>query len=312
MHSDEVQTDPTLVRRLVATQFPSWADLPIEPVEPRGTDNTLYRLGDQLVVRLPCRERTVNTLVKEREWLPRLAPHLPLDVPMPLAVGTPADGYPWTWSVYRWLEGENAIEARIGDLDRASTDLASFVGALHRIDTSGGPSPGEDNFLRGARLERLDSSVRASIVALGHEVDVDTATAIWEAALSAAEWNLPPVWVHGDLDGRNLLVSAGRLSAVVDFGCLGVGDPACDVAVAWKVLSTETHDIFRSALSVDDATWARARGWVLYESLGALTYYTLETNPILVTEARRWLGDLLAGVGHDAGLLDFSVGPPDC
>jgi aminoglycoside phosphotransferase (APT) family kinase protein len=293
MHPDEVVTDETLVRRLLASQFPQWAGLPIDAVEPRGTDNTLYRLGNDMVVRLPCIERTVQPLVKEREWLPRLAPCLTFDIPTPLAVGTPADGYPWTWSIYRWLEGENAIAARIDDLGQAALDLASFVGALHRIDTSGGPSAGEDNFLRGAQLEILDPSVRAAIVSLREEIDVDVATAAWEAALAAPEWDRPPGWVHGDLDGRNLLVTDGRLSAVVDFGCLGVGDPACDVAVAWKVLSAETRDIFRCALSVDDATWARARGWVLYQALGALAYYTPETNPVLVAEARRWLLDVL-------------------
>jgi aminoglycoside phosphotransferase (APT) family kinase protein len=294
MHADELDITATLVRRLLAVQFPDWADLRIEAVEPRGTDNTLYRLGDDMVVRLPCRERTVKTLMKEREWLPRLAPHLPFDIPIPVAVGTPADGYPWTWSVYRWLQGENAIASPIADLRQAATDLARFLRDLQRIDASGGPRPGEDNFLRGAPLGTLDAAVRAAIVALRHEIDVDTVTAVREAALRAPEWERPPVWVHGDLDARNLLVRDARLSAVVDFGCLGVGDPACDVAVAWKVLSTETRNTFRSALSVDDATWARARGWVLYQALGALAYYTAETNQVLVTEARRWLADVIA------------------
>jgi aminoglycoside phosphotransferase (APT) family kinase protein len=288
-----VDLDETLVGRLVAAQFPDWADLRIEAVEPRGTDNRLYRLGDDLVLRLPCRERTVKTLVKERAWLPRLAPHLPFDIPIPVAVGTPAEGYPWTWSVYRWLQGENATASRIADLGQAATDLARFLGALQQIDARGGPRAGEDNFFRGAPLETLEAAVRASISALRHELDVDTVTAVWEAALRAPAWVRPPVWVHGDLDARNLLVREGRLSAVVDFGCLGVGDPACDVAVAWKVLSRETRADFRSALSVDDATWARARGWVLYQALGVPAYYTAETNPVLVAEARRWLVDVL-------------------
>jgi aminoglycoside phosphotransferase (APT) family kinase protein len=293
MHPDETDIDETLVGRLVAAQFPDWADLRIEAVEPRGTDNRLYRLGDDLVLRLPCRERTVKTLVKERAWLPRLAPHLPFDIPIPVAVGTPAEGYPWTWSVYRWLQGENATASRIADLGQAATDLARFLGALQQIDARGGPRAGEDNFFRGAPLETLEAAVRASISALRHELDVDTVTAVWEAALRAPAWVRPPVWVHGDLDARNLLVREGRLSAVVDFGCLGVGDPACDVAVAWKVLSRETRADFRSALSVDDATWARARGWVLYQALGVPAYYTAETNPVLVAEARRWLVDVL-------------------
>jgi aminoglycoside phosphotransferase (APT) family kinase protein len=294
MHADEVDTETTLVRRLLAAQFPTWAHLPVEAVEPRGTDNRLYRLGDDMVVRLPSRARTVDTLVKERDWLPKLAPHLPLEVPIPLEVGTPAEGYEWTWSVYRWLEGEDAIQSPPGDLVEAATDLASFIGALQEIDASGGPPPGEVNFFRGAPLRTLDEAVRASIAELQEEMDVEKVTSAWDATLRAPEWERPPVWVHGDLDARNLLVKKGRLSAVVDFGCLGVGDPACDIAVAWKVLTTETRDTFRGALSVDDATWARARGWVLYQALGAIAYYNLETNPLLVTEARRWLADVLA------------------
>ena len=293
MHPDEVETDARLVRRLLAAQFPDWADLPIEAVTPRGTDNKLYRLGDEMVVRLPSRERTVKTLVKEREWLPRLAPRLPFDVPVPLAVGTPAEGYPWTWSVYSWLEGDNATGSRFVDLRRAAADLARFVGALQRIDASGGPRPGEDNFFRGAPLGTRDATVGAAIVTLRQEIDVDTATATWETALRAPAWKRPPVWVHGDLDARNLLVRHGRLTAVVDFGCLGVGDPACDLAVAWKVLPAETRDIFRRALSVDDATWARARGWALSQAVIALAYYTLETNPVLVRESERWIADVL-------------------
>jgi aminoglycoside phosphotransferase (APT) family kinase protein len=294
MHPDEVETDATLVRRLLAEQFPDWADLPIESVEPRGTDNALYRLGDDLVARLPSRGRTVQTLVKEREWLPRLAPHMPLEVPIPLAVGAPAEGYPWTWSIYRWLEGENATDSRIADLGEAATDLARFLRALQRIDASGGPPPGEHNFDRGAPLETRDEQVRSAIVALRQGIDVDAATGVWEQALRAPEWDRPPVWVHGDLDARNLLVKEGRLRAVVDFGCLGVGDPAYDVGIAWKILSAETRDLFRSALAVDDATWTRARGLVLSQALGAPTYYTVETNPVLVTEARRWLENVLA------------------
>lgn len=282
MHADELEIDARLVRRLLAMQFPEWAERPLEPVTPRGTDNRLFRLGDDLVVRLPCRPQTVKTLEKERAWLPKLAPHLPLEVPVPIAVGRPGEGYPGTWSVYRWLDGENAIDAPIEDPARAALDLAAFIGALQRIDTSDGPRPGESNSLRGAPLEALDAEFRA-------RKGADRVIAEWEAALEAPSWDRPPVWVHGDLDARNLLVRDGRLSGVVDFGCLGVGDPACDVAAAWKVLPPEARDHFRTALAVDDATWTRARGWVLYQAVGALSYYSLETNPELFTEARRWL-----------------------
>jgi aminoglycoside phosphotransferase (APT) family kinase protein len=294
MHADEVDTDVALVRRLLAEQFPQWADLPIEPVRPLGTDNANYRLGEDMLVRLPRRERTTRTLEKERRWLPRLAPLLPLAVPLPLAEGMPAEGYPFVWSVYTWLKGENATNERIAQLDRLATDLAQFIAALQRIDPADGPSPGEHNFFRGEPLARRDAETRAAIASLDGEIDVDAVTAAWEEVLRAPEWQRPPVWIHGDLDSRNLLVENGRLSAVIDFGSAGVGDPACDVMVAWKLLSADTRDIFRTALAIDDATWARSRGWALSQALMALSYYTLETNAVLVREAERWLVEVLA------------------
>jgi aminoglycoside phosphotransferase (APT) family kinase protein len=294
MHADEVDTDAALVGRLLAEQFPHWADLPIEPVRPFGTDNALYRLGDDMVVRLPRRERTSGTLEKERLWLPRLAPLLPLAVPVPLAEGLPAEGYPFPWSVYGWLTGENATIERITDRSQLATDLAQFVAALQRIDPTGGPAPGEHNFFRGVPLGMRDEGTRAAIASLSGRIDAGAVTVAWDEALQAPEWERPPVWIHGDLDARNLLVEEGRLSGVIDWGGLGVGDPACDVMIAWKVLSADTRDIFRTALSVDEATWARSRGWALSQALIALSYYTLETNPVLVREAHRWLAEVLA------------------
>jgi aminoglycoside phosphotransferase (APT) family kinase protein len=293
VHADEVSTDASLVRRLVDAQFPQWTDLPIEPVRDRGTDNALYRLGHDLVVRLPRIHQASLALDKECRWLPKLAPRLPLAVPMPVAKGMPADGYPWEWAVYRWLEGETAIVEPVTDLDQAADDLALFIAALQRIDPLDGPPPGTHNGFRGEHLAARDGAVRTSIAALGEEIDVGAVTAVWEAALRAPVWPRAPVWIHGDLDARNLLVAEGRLSAVIDFGCLGVGDPACDVMVAWKMLSADSRDTFRGALSIDEATWVRSRGWALSQALGALSYYTLETNPVLVREARRWLSEVL-------------------
>jgi aminoglycoside phosphotransferase (APT) family kinase protein len=293
MHADEVEIGPALVRRLLEAQFPRWADLPISPVEPRGTDNALYRLGSDMVVRLPRRERTVLTLEKELAWLPRIAPFLPLPVPTPLATGAPTEEYAWTWSVYSWLDGENATPDRLADARQTGLDLAAFIAALQRIDATGGPGPGEHNFFRGEALVRRDAGVRASLETLGDELDAAAVGAIWEAARAAPEWDRPGVWIHGDLDARNLLADEGRLSAVVDWGSLGVGDPACDVMAAWKALTREGRDAFRTALAVDDATWQRARGWALSQALGALSYYTLETNEVLVREARRWLAEVL-------------------
>jgi aminoglycoside phosphotransferase (APT) family kinase protein len=294
MHADEIETDASLVRRLLEAQFPQWAALPVEPLPSGGTDNALYLLGGDMVVRLPKRERTSGTLEKERRWLPELAPLLPLDVPLPLADGRPGEGYPCEWAVYRWLEGDDATAAPVGDAALLASDLAAFVAALHRIDLAGGPGPGEHNFGRGEPLAARDDGTRAAIASLQDELDTAAVTAVWEAALLAPGWAKPAVWVHGDLDLRNLLVDGGRLSAVIDWGCLGVGDPACDVALAWKVLPAEHRAGFRAALAVDDATWARAAGWVLSQAVMALGYYTLETNPILVLEGRRWLDEILA------------------
>jgi aminoglycoside phosphotransferase (APT) family kinase protein len=294
MHADELDIDAGLVERLVAEQFPQWAGLPLEPVSSWGTDNALYRLGDELVVRLPRRERTVLTLEKERRWLPVVGPSLPLAIPEPLAEGKPADGYPWTWSLYSWLPGRDATTSRVEGSLGAASDLARFLTALHRIDGAEGPGPGEHNFFRGEPIASRDRAVRVSMDALCAELDLETVTAVWERALAAPQWKGPPVWIHGDLDARNLLVEHDRIVGVIDWGGLGVGDPACDVMVAWKVFSPEARSYFRSELSVDEATATRARGWALSQALNALSYYTLETNPILVGEAKRWLAEVLA------------------
>jgi aminoglycoside phosphotransferase (APT) family kinase protein len=283
-----------LVERLLTEQFPHWTDLPIEPVLPMGTDNALYRLGDDMVVRLPRRPRDSIVLEKERRWLPKLAPLLPLAVPVPLAEGTPGDVFPLTWSVYSWLRGENATPDRLTDPTRAAHDLARFVAALQRIDPSGGPRPGEHNAFRGVPVADRDEATRSAIASLGSSIDGCAVAGAWEAALRATEWEREPVWIHGDLDSRNVLAENGSLSAVIDFGCLGVGDPAYDVMVAWKMLSRDSRKSFRAALAVDEATWARARGLTLSQSLMALAYYTLETNAVLVLEARRWLAEVLA------------------
>jgi aminoglycoside phosphotransferase (APT) family kinase protein len=293
MHADEIETDVPLVGRLLAAQFPQWADLPIEPVTSAGTDNAIYRLGDDMAVRLPRIHWATGQVDKEHQWLPRLAPFLPLAIPVPLAKGEPGEGYPWHWSVCRWLEGENATIERIADPRQAATDLAQFIAALQRIDATGGPSPGPYNSSRGVPLAIRDSQTRAAIATLHGIINADAVTATWEAALQAPAWRGPPVWIHGDLQSGNLLAQQGRLSAVIDFGCLGVGDPACDLIVAWNLLSAETRDVFRAALPVDDATWARGRGWALSVGLIALPYYQT-TNPVLAGISRRAINEVLA------------------
>ena len=292
MHADEVETDAALVRRLLAGQFPRWADLPVTPVASSGTDNMLYRLGADLCVRLPRRPSAVPQVKKEFRWLPRLSP-LPLAIPVPMGLGEPAEGYPWPWSVYAWIDGETATLDRIVDPARTAETLARFLVALQAIDATGGPPSGPQNHRRGVPLVQMDGRTRRAIGNLADEIDAATATAVWQAALAAPARTDPPVWVHGDIQSGNLLARAGRLVAVIDFGLLGVGDPACDLTAAWMWLSAETRPLFRAALGVDDATWMRGRGWALYAGVIALDYYRA-TNPVLSATCRRTIREVLA------------------
>lgn len=284
MHVDEIDTDEQLVRRLVTAQLPQWADLPVERVEPFGTDNAIYRLGEELVVRLPRREHNWPVQERELEWLPRLAPHLPLEVPLPLAVGEPGEDFPFRWSVWRWLDGEPATSATVDD-------LAGLIEALWRIEPTGAPAPYAG---RGMPLARRDTAMRKWVAGYSGPIDLGPILAVWEEALAAPEWTGLPRWLHGDLDARNVLARDGHLSGVLDWGCLGVGDPATDVMVAWKMLPAEERGPFRERLDVDDAMWTRARGWVVSQAFIALAYYTRETNAVLVGEAERWLVEALA------------------
>ena len=293
MHADEIDTDVALVTRLVSIQFPRWADLPINPVESAGTDNALFRLGADMVVRLPRVEWAMGQVDKEQQWLPKLAPLLPLAIPVPLAKGRPSEGYPWYWSIYGWLDGENATPDHIADPRQAARDLAGFIAALQRIDAAGGPPPGPYNSFRGEPLAHRDRHTRQAIATLSNTFDAAALTAAWDTSLAAPAWQGAPVWLHGDLQSGNLLTTAGRLSAVIDFGCLGTGDPACDVMVAWLFLSADTRDVFRSTLQVDNATWIRARGWALSVGLIALPYYQT-TNTVLAGIARRAINETLA------------------
>jgi aminoglycoside phosphotransferase (APT) family kinase protein len=289
MHADELETDEGLVRRLLAAQFPQWAELPIEALPLGGTDNAIYRLGNELSVRLPRRSDWARgSDDNEFEWLPKLAPLLPLPVPRPIARGAPGEGYPHDWAVYNWLEGEDAANALL-DLPRAAIDLAGLLAALWRIDPTGGPPPGG----RGGSLRPRDEHTRAGIAALGDLIDAAAVTKAWETALAAPEWDGPPEWIHGDLDARNLLVRDGRIIGLLDWGSTCVGDPACDVKVAWAVLDAETRPVFRELLEIDEATWARGRGWALSQAMIALPYY-LHTYPVIVEQAWRWLGEVLA------------------
>lgn len=290
MHPDEIETDPELVRRLLVGQFPQWADLRIELVESYGTDHDIYRLGDHMSARLPRIKWATGQAAKEAEWLPKLAPHLPLMLPVQLAMGHPAEGYPFNWSVYKWLPGESA-NGTIDDLNQAAIDLAGFIKALRRIDTTGAPPRPPHS--RGGPLAEGDEQVRRSIAQLGERIDSTAALRLWEQSLNAPAWDGAEVWVHGDLLPGNLLVVEGRLSAVIDFGGLNVGDPACDLQPAWNMFAGESRNLFRAELEVDEASWLRGRGWALYQAVSALPYYW-ETNPGMIRQASHALAQVLA------------------
>ncbi|WP_079087028.1 aminoglycoside phosphotransferase family protein [Streptomyces silvensis] len=292
--------DEPLLRRLLTAQFPQWAHLPIRPVPRSGMDNATYRLGDDMALRLPRYERWVGQVEREQRWLPWLAPQLPLEVSRPLAQGEPGAGYPFPWSVCRWLEGVPATTDTLADPHRTAAELGAFVTALRGIDAAGGPAPQWSNAFRGARVGAecdaltADSLVRAKIAKLRGTVDTDAVTAVWEEALAAPAWDRAPVWLHGDLATGNLLAVDGHLSAVIDFGTLAVGDPACDLIPAWMFLPAGARATFRAAVGADDATWARGRGIALAGSLPVPDDPFFQQDPARVTTALRHLEAILA------------------
>lgn len=271
--SDPMIIDAALVGRLIARQFPQWAHLPVRPVKNGGRDNATFHLGEAMSVRLPIDAAHALQARKEQHWLPILGPALPLPIPTPLAVGEPDLDYPWTWGVYGWIAGE-AATPRL-DLTRLAADLANFLLALQRIDPSEGPPPGAHNFHRGGPPVTYDAETRRAIRRLGDRIDTAKVAEVWDAAL-AAERRAAPVWIHGDVAAGNLLVRDGRLAAVIDFGIMGVGDPACDLVIAWTFLDGPGREAFRTALPYDPGTWARARGWALWKALITVAGRALE------------------------------------
>jgi aminoglycoside phosphotransferase (APT) family kinase protein len=291
MHPDDVSIGLPLVGRLVAAQFPHWAHLPLAEVRSAGVDNGVYRLGDELAVRLPRRPVVAVEADRLYRWLPRLAPHLPLAVPMPLARGAPGEGFPFPWLVCQWLDGQDIGADPDVDLADTAVRLGRFVAALHRIDATGAPPTP----YRGGSLSMLDNRVRGSIADLGADGTIDPrpVTASWERALAAPAWDGAPVWVHADLSPVNLLACQHRLAAVIDFGGLGAGDPALDLLPAWTWLTGPVRDLFRAQVKPDDATWARGRGWALSLGLAALRHYR-DANPVLAAGGQHALAEILA------------------
>ncbi|GAA3955070.1 aminoglycoside phosphotransferase family protein [Actinoplanes auranticolor] len=290
-----IAVDAEQVRRLVAEQFPRLAGLAVEPVADGGWDNWTFRLGPDRLVRLPSAAEYAQAVDKEHRWLPVLASRLPLPVPTPLARGGPGAGYPFPWSIYQWLDGEPARVERIADPVRFALDLAEFLAALRGIEAAGGPQPGLHNWFRGGTLRTYEQEVRRALATLDGRVDTGPARDIWASALDA-RWDGVDRWFHGDVAAGNLLLDGGQLAAVIDFGTCGVGDPACDLAVAWTLLSADGRQAFRKRLPVDEAMWARGRGWALWKTLA--TCASSVDDPERADEfvsARRILGEIVSG-----------------
>lgn len=258
--------DTSLVSRLIKSQFPQWKDLPIYPVASSGWDNKTFHLGSHMLIRMPTTEYYQLQVEKEQLWLPKLAPFLPLQIPIPLAMGQPNEEYPWKWSIYKWLEGESVVPAKIADLCEFAKSLAHFLFALQKIDSTHGPLAGPHSFYRGGSLKHYDSDVKQAIKVLWNKIDAKKAIKLWETA-SGTIWQSVPVWVHGDISAGNLLVKNGRLCAVIDFGQLAVGDPACDLAIAWTLFKDNSRENFRTTLQLDANTWERGRAWALWKAL---------------------------------------------
>ncbi|MEV4480082.1 aminoglycoside phosphotransferase family protein [Micromonospora coxensis] len=289
-----ITVDAEQVRRLIVDQFPHLADLPIEPVADGGWDNWTFHLGPEMLVRLPSAAEYALAVDKEHQWLPVLAARLPLPIPAPVAKGKPDVGYPHPWSIYRWIDGEPASVDRIADPVRFATDLAEFLAALQGVDAAGGPQPGVHNWFRGGTLRTYDTTVECALTDLDGHVDAELAREIWARALDA-RWDGADRWLHGDVAQGNLLLADGRLAAVIDFGTCGVGDPACDLAIAWTLLTADGREAFRTRLSVDAATWARGRGWALWKTLA--TCSSTVDDPEDADEyanAQRVLGEIFA------------------
>jgi aminoglycoside phosphotransferase (APT) family kinase protein len=255
-----------LVQNLIASQFPEWKNLPIRSVSDQGWDNRTFRLGDELLVRLPSSQKYTFQVEKEQAWLPKIAPHLPCAIPVPIALGQPEVDYPWKWSIYKWLKGESALHGQIDNLEKFAHDLAIFMNTFQQIDTTGGPLPSAQNFYRGGSLLNYDGETRKAISLLAGNIDHNAALELWGKAINT-KYTGHSVWVHGDISLGNLLVADGNLSAVIDFGQLAVGDPACDLTIAWTMLHGKSRELFIQYILVDQGTWIRAQAWGLWKAL---------------------------------------------
>jgi aminoglycoside phosphotransferase (APT) family kinase protein len=272
-----------LVTRLINEQFPEWSHLSITPVKTGGNDNRTFHLGDHMSVRLPSAASYAPQVEKEQKWLPILAKKLSLPVSIPIAKGNPTEEYPWSWSIYKWLEGEQLSHNNIDNLNHLAKDLGSFLNELQDIDASGGPLAGKHNFYRGGSLSTYNEESLNAIENNKGTFDGGLLSEIWNIALES-EWESEPVWVHGDIAPGNLLVKDGKLCAIIDFGILGVGDPSCDAAIAWTFFDDTSRKVFKNKINFDEGTWNRARGWALWKAL--ITYDAhIDSDKVIAEEA---------------------------
>ncbi|MBN8950624.1 MULTISPECIES: aminoglycoside phosphotransferase family protein [unclassified Rhizobium] len=279
-----------MVRRLLSRTTPQWADLPVRRLASSGTDNAIYRVGEKLLLRLPRREAAANLITKELDWLPRFGDLL-LDVPKLYFRGRIDFGLKGEFGIFEWMEGDIAAPQNIADPLAAALALASFLNALHRVDTEGAPPAGESNHRRGVALEVLSPVTLAAIEILADEIDTKAAMQLWKRA-SQTRRQGPPVWLHGDLKADNLIARDGKLAGVIDWGLCAVGDPAADYAAAWTWVDQSARDAFRSACGIEDADWLRAEGWALYAAVIALSYYRGGKNEALCEQSRLTLSRL--------------------
>ncbi len=300
LHENEIEVDEALVRSLLAAQCPQWAQLPLAPAG-EGTDNTMYRLGDDLLVRLPRTADKARAVRKEQEWLPRLAPLLTCAIPEPIHVGTPTNFFPLAWSIYRWIDGEVAGPDTVRDWPAFGSDLAAIVRELHGIDLMGATRTGELSWYRGGSLRAHDEWTTENFgicrTVVGAELDIDALEQMWRAALTLPDSAKPHVWLHGDLKPTNLLAKEGKLHAVIDFGALSVGLPDAEHSTVWD-LPAPARQVYWNTLDIDDHTWTRARAWAIAVGINGMSYYW-NTYPAFVAECRARLEEILAdAAGH--------------
>ncbi len=285
MSPEKFNVTTEIVERLISEQFPHWSNEVVKPVDKGGWDNGTFHLGDDKLIRLPSAEYYVAQVAKEQTWLPKLAPQLPLPIPTPLAQGSANSEYPWPWSIYNWIDGAPANEQNITDMDQFADDLAGFMKVLQQASTDDAPPAGQHNFFRGGDFSIYEKQSRHSIEALEDRIDGEAMTQIIDDAV-ASSFDDTPVWVHGDIAPGNLLVKDGQLSAVLDFGCCAIGDPACDLVITWTFFTGSARDAFRNAFDSDQATWQRARGWACWKAMLVLQNPDATNAPEAVNSMR--------------------------